>query len=79
MDYQVVPVAWDLVYPVHPDDPIGRIRRRTDGFHARLGGEDLGVYPTGDAAAEAIWARFLEQAAVQHETVARMHGSRERG
>lgn len=76
--YRIEPVEWELIYPVQPSTPIGQIRRRRDGFHAKLQDEHLGVYANGDAAAEAIWQRFLEQNTARHAHAAVTHGSRER-
>lgn len=75
MDYRVDATEWTVDYL---GQQIGRIRRRRDGFHAKLADELLGVYPSGDAAAEAVWRRYVERSAAQHEQASVMHGGRER-
>lgn len=75
--WRVTPVEWDVVYPVQ-SEPIGRIRAVRSGFRAMLGDELLGEYPTGDAAAVAVWVRYLEQAQSRHAEASVMHGGRER-
>lgn len=72
------PVEWDLVYPVYPTDPIGRVRR--DGAHWRawLRAENLGVYCSGNEAATAAWERYLDGVRAEHDIASRMHGSRDR-
>lgn len=77
VELQVVPVEWAVTYPVNPHDPIGSIRAARDGFHAQLESEPLGVYPSGDAAVEAVWERYLERARVEHDIASRTHGSDE--
>lgn len=77
VDYEVVPVEWTVVYPAHVE-PIGKIRRVRSGFRAKLEAEDLGIFDTGDEAAEALWARFLEQNAARHEHASVTHGGHDR-
>lgn len=62
----IKPIEWEMVYPVQPSAPIGRIRRRRDGFHAKFEDELLGIFPRGDRAAEGVWQRFLDASAPQH-------------
>lgn len=63
-------IEWEVRYPVHVE-PIGQIRRRGGAFQAKL-------FPTGDAAVEAIWQRFLDESAVRHEHAAVTHGGSDR-
>jgi hypothetical protein len=77
LPYVIETVEWEMVYPVHLD-PIGRIRRRAGRFEAKLHEEHLGAFTSGDAAAEAIWQRFLEQSQVRHEHASHTHGAYER-
>lgn len=74
----ITPTAWELVYPVQPDRPIGTIRAHHGEFRAHCGDEDLGFYPTGDDAAWAVWRRFCDQSAAKHEEAAVTHGACER-
>lgn len=74
----LTPVAWELVYGVQPDRPIGRVRLHHDLYRAWCGDEDLGMFATGDDAAVAIWRRFCDQSAVRHEEAAITHGAYER-
>lgn len=76
-EWRATPVEWDLVYPTH-SEPIGRIRAVRSGFRAQLGEEFLGEFPTGDAAAKALWERFLEQNAARHAHAAVTHGGQGR-
>lgn len=76
--FVVEPVLWSVTYPVNPNDPIGWIRREMGGYRASLESEDLGVHPTGDVAAEAIWGRYLERNRVDHEVASRTHGGQDR-
>jgi hypothetical protein len=69
---------WALTYPVQPSTPIGVVRREGVEFRAWCSADDLGRLPSGDAAAEAIWARFLEQSRTQHEQASVTHGGAER-
>lgn len=77
MDYRITPTEWDVTYPARVE-PIGRIRREADGFHAWMDQEHLGVYPNGDRAVEAVWERFLEATRAQHEHASVTHGAYER-
>lgn len=72
--YELTTTSWDLIYPVQPSTPIGRIRRHHDEFRAWAGDEDLGFFPSGDAAAEAIWDRFLEASRTRHAHASVTHG-----
>jgi hypothetical protein len=76
--YVIEAIEWEMVYPVQPSAPIGRIRRRAGRFEAKLADEHLGAFPTRDAAAEAVWQRFLEQPRVRHEEASHTHGAYER-
>jgi len=78
LPYRIEAIEWGMVYPVQPSTPIGRIRRRAGRYEAKLAGEYLGAFPTADAAAEAVWGRFLEQSRVQHEEASLTHGAYER-
>lgn len=78
MELEWQPVEWDVTYPVNPNDPIGRIRLERDEHRAWLGDEDLGRYLTPDAAAEAVWERFLEANRVRHAAASVTHGGRDR-
>jgi len=79
---------WTMAVPGQPE-PIAVIRRlRFEGrvvFRAvtwapTSGGRELiGYYRTGDAAAVAVWRRYVDQQADRHERAASTHGGRERG
>ncbi len=71
------PVRWDVIYPAHVE-PIGEIWRDGAGYRAALELEDLGVFDSGDAAAEAIWDRFRNASAARHAHASVTHGGRER-
>lgn len=73
MEILPTPVEWDVVYPTQAE-PIGRIRAVRSGFRAQLGDEFLGEYPTGDAAVEAVWDRFLDANQARHAQAAVTHG-----
>jgi hypothetical protein len=75
--WRLTPVRWDVVYPVHVE-PIGEIVLEAGGYRARLDSEDLGVFDTGDAAAEAVWGAFLKQSEARHAHAAVTHGGHER-
>lgn len=82
------PVEWLLTVPGQPE-PLAVIRRLRFGgrpvyravtWAPRSGGRELiGYYPSGDAAAVAVWRRYVAQQAERHEGASRTHGSRERG
>lgn len=84
----VTTVEWTVSVPGHPE-PAAIIRRlKLQGLeHFRVvtwaptsaGRELVGYFPTGDAAAEAAWRRYCDDAATQHERAAVMHGGQERG
>lgn len=76
--WTIEPTEWELVYPVQPSTPIGVVRRQGPEFRAWCAEEDLGPFSNGDAAAEAIWARFLEQSVVRHQHASVTHGAYER-
>lgn len=42
------------------------------------GRELIGYFGSGDAAAEAVWRRYVEQDAVRHDDASRTHGGRGR-
>lgn len=75
--YLIEPIEWAVVYPVHIE-PIGRIRRRGGAYQAKLGSDLLGRYPTGDAAAEAVWQGYLAANRSQHAAASLIHGSADR-
>lgn len=57
---------------------IGKIRRTSAGHRAKCLEEDLGVYPNGDAAATAIWRRYIEVSETRHAGASVTHGAYER-
>lgn len=71
-------MLWSVTYPVNPADPIGWIRRGRAGYRATLDSEDLGTHSTDDAAAKAVWGRYLERARMEHGVASRTDGSDER-
>lgn len=77
MDYRIAPVEWEVVYPPQ-SEPIGVIRLESGAYRATMGEENLGAHPSGDAAVEAVWERFLEQNRARHAHAAVTHGGRER-
>lgn len=86
--YVVTTVEWTVNVPGHPE-PAAVIRRlKLQGVErfrvvtwapASEGRELVGYYPTGDAAAEAAWRRYVDDSQTQHERASHTHGSLERG
>ncbi|MGN6446015.1 hypothetical protein [Amnibacterium sp.] len=79
---------WTMAVPGQPE-PIAVIRRlRFEGravYRAvtwaptSAGRELIGYYRSGDAAAVAVWRRYVAQQEARHDAASRMHGGRERG
>lgn len=81
------PVEWVLKVPGQPE-PIAVVRRlRIEGrrvFRAvtwaptSAGRELIGYYRDGDAAAVAVWRRYIALQASRHDEASRTHGGRDR-
>jgi len=79
---------WTMTVPGHVE-PLAVIRRlRFEGrevFRAvtwapTSGGRELiGYFRSGDAAAVAVWRRYVAQQSDRHDAASRTHGGRERG
>lgn len=84
----VAPVEWLLTVPGQPE-PLAVIRRlRLEGrpvYRAVTwapkshGRELIGYFADGDAAAVAVWRRYVAAQEHRHERASRTHGSHERG
>lgn len=77
VEVRLDPVRWEVVYPAHVE-PIGEIVLERAGYRATLDQEYLGLYPDGDAAVEAVWARFIDASAARHAHASVTHGAAER-
>ena len=84
----VLPVEWFLTVPGQPE-PLAVIRRlkiagrpvyRAVTWAPRSHGRELiGYFQDGDAAAVAVWRRYVATQAERHEGASRTHGGHERG